>query len=77
MFILIGIDGDDEELILKPLWEREDLTTLVENITKQLPIKDALNYKKTLEKINWDKVSFGTYSAYDCKNQAALALNKV
>src|SRR5699024_2820695 len=72
--LFLFITDDEIEL---PVWDVDDLGTLIANIEKETPKSDMAKFSTTLEKINWQNVQFGTHSAVECKAQAWSLLQKV
>jgi len=50
-------------------WETEDLNTLINNLAKCLPKNDVAKFSTLVEKLDWEKVRFGGYSAQECKDK--------
>ncbi|PNF25609.1 hypothetical protein B7P43_G03834 [Cryptotermes secundus] len=51
-----------------PDWPEADLMELVKRIEKEIPQKDSLRFDSRADKLNWDNVSFASYTAEDCKD---------
>ncbi|XP_074593053.1 nucleolar transcription factor 1-like [Brevipalpus obovatus] len=58
-------DNIDERI----LWPKEDLKTLVDNVSQLLPKNDDKKWSYTNKKINWDIVTFNQYTPDECKAQ--------
>lgn len=58
-------------------WSHEEENKLVENVKKVGKDNGKSKYKSRLNKLNWDEVAFGKYSADDCKKHFDLLLKKV
>ncbi|XP_049858540.1 nucleolar transcription factor 1-A-like isoform X1 [Schistocerca gregaria] len=50
-----------------PDWPEADLMELMKRMENNIPAKDNLRYDSRAEKLNWDEISFGNYSAGECK----------
>nr|CAD7602160.1 unnamed protein product [Timema genevievae] len=50
-----------------PDWPEVDLVDLMKRIEANIPQKDNLRYDSRAEKLNWEEISFGNYSATECK----------
>lgn len=50
-------------------WDTADLNTLINNLAKCLPKNDVSKYSTLVEKLDWEKVRFGRYTAQECKDK--------
>ncbi|KDR16195.1 Nucleolar transcription factor 1 [Zootermopsis nevadensis] len=50
-----------------PDWPEADLMELMKRMEKDIPQKDSLRFDSRADKLNWDNISFGGYSAEQCK----------
>ncbi|XP_013781241.1 nucleolar transcription factor 1-A-like isoform X2 [Limulus polyphemus] len=50
-------------------WTSEDLSQLINNLTNCLPKTDNVRYNTLVEKLDWDKVCFGSYTGVQCKEK--------
>lgn len=50
-------------------WTTEDLSSLISNIAACLPKSDNIKYSTLIEKLDWEKVRFSTYSGSECKEK--------
>ncbi|EEC15746.1 high mobility group protein, putative, partial [Ixodes scapularis] len=58
-------------------WSLEDLGHLVANLASCLPPNDLIKYNTMVEKLDWEKVRFGSYSAADCKDKWTQVMQKL
>lgn len=58
-------------------WSLEDLGHLVANLASCLPPNDLIKYNTMVEKLDWEKVRFGSYSAADCKDKWTQVMHKL
>ncbi|XP_064652896.1 nucleolar transcription factor 1-A-like [Lineus longissimus] len=58
-------------------WSVEDLEHLTAVVLKSLTSNDTMKYTKRLERMNWEQIKFGVYSAEDCKKQWVHMYSKV
>lgn len=77
----VDVDGDDDDgnddagqthhtnpsNVDIPDWPEADLMELMKHIEKEIPQKDSLRFDSRADKLNWDNVSFASYTAEDCK----------
>lgn len=72
---VVGLDEPHDQVLD---WESDDLTTLINNVAKCLPKNDFGKYKTSIEKLDWEKIKFGNYTADECKekwNQITLKVS--
>ena len=50
-------------------WHENDDRELFQRIKKALPIHDTMKYDSRISHMNWEKISFGEYSAEECKQR--------
>lgn len=58
-------------------WSNEDLEKLIENLGSLLPKSDSIKYSTQMEKVDWDKVSFGDHSPTECRQKWAQITTRV
>ncbi|CAN7999059.1 unnamed protein product, partial [Ixodes hexagonus] len=58
-------------------WSLEDLGHLVANLATCLPPNDLVKYNTMVEKLDWERVRFGAYSATDCKEKWLQVMQKL
>lgn len=58
-------------------WSLEDLGHLVANLATCLPPNDLVKYNTMVEKLDWERVRFGAYSAADCKDKWLQVMQKL
>ena len=58
-------------------WTTDDLNTLINNLAKCLPKNDSAKYSTLIDKLDWDKVKFASYSAQECKDKWFEVMNRV
>lgn len=62
-------ENRDNRQILAFGWTSEELSQLISNLTICLPKCDNVKYSTLIEKLDWEKVRFGSYSASECKEK--------
>ncbi|XP_014246680.1 nucleolar transcription factor 1-A-like isoform X2 [Cimex lectularius] len=50
-------------------WTKADVAELIRKIDAVVSNKDTLKYSSRVEKLPWDQIKFGTYTAADCKEK--------
>lgn len=58
-------------------WSLEELGQLVGNLAQCLPANDLVKYSTMVEKVDWERVRFGPYSAAQCKDKWAQLMQKL
>ncbi|XP_054152581.1 nucleolar transcription factor 1-like [Oppia nitens] len=58
-------------------WPTDDLNTLINNLAKCLPKNDVAKYLTLIEKLDFEKVRFGRYSAQECKDKWFEIMNRL
>ncbi|XP_064480273.1 nucleolar transcription factor 1-A-like [Ornithodoros turicata] len=58
-------------------WSTEELNQLLQNLEKCLPANDTVKYTTMVEKVDWEKVRFSTYSAAQCKEKWSQLMQKL
>lgn len=58
-------------------WSVEELGQLVSNLAQCLPANDLVKYTTMVEKVDWEKVRFGTHTAPECKEKWAQLMQKL
>lgn len=58
-------------------WSLEELGQLVGNLAACLPAHDLVKYSTMVEKVDWERVRFGPYSAAQCKDKWAQLMGKL
>lgn len=65
--------GKEEER----LWERNDIDQLLDRLTSLVPGEDSVRYNTQADRMDWEKIRFGTHTAEECKSQWNLIITKV
>lgn len=58
-------------------WPVEELSQLVKNLESCLPANDLVKYTTMVEKVDWERVRFSTYSAAQCKEKWMQLMQKL
>ncbi|KAL1422592.1 hypothetical protein MTO96_022000 [Rhipicephalus appendiculatus] len=58
-------------------WSVDELGQLVSNLAQCLPANDLVKYTTMVEKVDWEKVRFGSYTAAQCKEKWAQLMQKL
>ncbi|XP_050039503.1 nucleolar transcription factor 1-like [Dermacentor andersoni] len=58
-------------------WSVDELGQLVSNLAQCLPPNDLVKYTTMVEKVDWEKVCFGSYTAAQCKEKWAQLMQKL
>lgn len=58
-------------------WSTEDLTRLIEGLLSALPKSDSVKYSTQAERIDWNKLRFGSHSAEECKEKWSVIMTKL
>ncbi|XP_067118779.1 nucleolar transcription factor 1-A-like [Centruroides vittatus] len=70
-------ENHDNRQILAFGWTSEELSQLISNLTICLPKYDNVKYSTLIEKLDWEKVRFGNYSASECKEKWMQIMTKL
>lgn len=58
-------------------WTPEELAQLITNLSACLPRNDNVKYTTLIDKLDWEKVRFGQYTAAQCKEKWMQIVTKV
>uniref|UniRef100_A0A1E1XCU3 Putative upstream binding transcription factor rna polymerase i n=1 Tax=Amblyomma aureolatum TaxID=187763 RepID=A0A1E1XCU3_9ACAR len=58
-------------------WSVEELGQLVSNLAQCLPANDLVKYTTMVEKVDWEKVCFGSHTATECKEKWTQLMQKL
>ncbi|KAG8234923.1 hypothetical protein J437_LFUL015331 [Ladona fulva] len=50
-----------------PSWPEDHLWELMKRMEKSIPARDSLRFDSRVEKLDWEEVRFGSYTAAECK----------
>lgn len=64
-------------LVLVFNWTPEELAQLITNLSACLPRNDNVKYTTLIDKLDWEKVRFGQYTAAQCKEKWMQIVTKV
>lgn len=66
-----------DKLVLVFNWTAEELAQLITNLSACLPRNDNVKYTTLIDKLDWEKVRFGQYTAAQCKEKWMQIVTKV
>ncbi|CAL1295277.1 unnamed protein product [Larinioides sclopetarius] len=58
-------------------WTSDELTQLITNLSACLPRNDNVKYTTLIDKLDWEKVRFGQYTAAQCKDKWMQIVTKL
>lgn len=71
------VKPEPEKQVLVFEWTVDELNQLVTNLSTCLPKTDSTKYSTQIDKLDWEKVKFSTYTASQCKEKWSQVMTRL